>query len=129
MTWVCAECTEFAYHAEFVQYCQSLDTHKHKHKTQNQSSRPHSAVSCISDCRSSGHKFKFQLSPIFAGLGGSFGCTSDWRSGVTGLIPAVRQNSSIESDHEIFYMVILSLPLIQEGQSSVCGERMCTSTG
>ena len=31
-------------------------------------------------------------------------------------------------DHEIFSMVILSLPLIQEGQLSVSGERMCTST-
>ena len=27
--------------------------------------------------------------------------------------------------HEIFSMVILSLPLIQEGQLSVSGERMC----
>ena len=33
------------------------------------------------------------------------------------------------SDHEIFSTVILSLPLIQEGQLSVSGERMCTSTG
>ena len=29
-------------------------------------------------------------------------------------------------DHEIFPTVILSLPLIQEGQLSVSGERMCT---
>ena len=29
-------------------------------------------------------------------------------------------------DHEIFFTVILSLPLIQEGQLSVSGERMCT---
>ena len=29
-------------------------------------------------------------------------------------------------DHEIFSTVILSLPLIQEGQMSVSGERMCT---
>ena len=28
--------------------------------------------------------------------------------------------------HEIFSTVILSLPLIQEGQLSVSGERMCT---
>ena len=27
-------------------------------------------------------------------------------------------------DHEIFFTVILSLPLIQEGQLSVSGERM-----
>ena len=31
-----------------------------------------------------------------------------------------------EIDREIFSMVILSLPLIQEGQLSVSGERMCT---
>ena len=29
-------------------------------------------------------------------------------------------------DHEIFSTVILSLPLIQKGQLSVSGERMCT---
>ena len=32
----------------------------------------------------------------------------------------------MESDHEIFSTVILSLPLIQEGHLSVSGERMCT---
>ena len=32
----------------------------------------------------------------------------------------------LEIDHEIFSMVILSLSLIQEGQLSVSGERMCT---
>ena len=32
----------------------------------------------------------------------------------------------LEIDHEIFSKVILSLPLIQEGQLSVSGERMCT---
>ena len=37
-----------------------------------------------------------------------------------------RQHSFMEIDHEIFSMVILSLPLIQEGQLSVSGERMCT---
>ena len=41
-------------------------------------------------------------------------------SGHTGLKPFV------EIDHEIFSTVILSLPLIQEGQLSVSGERMCT---
>ena len=48
------------------------------------------------------------------------------------LIPVpcwVQQHSFVEIDHEIFIMVILSLPLIQEGQLSVYGERMCTSTG
>ena len=32
----------------------------------------------------------------------------------------------MEFDHEIFSAVILSLPLIEEGQLSVSGERMCT---
>ena len=31
----------------------------------------------------------------------------------------------MEIDHEIFSTVILFLPLIQEGQLSVSGERMC----
>ena len=38
----------------------------------------------------------------------------------------VRQHSYVEIDHEIFFTVILSLPLIQVGQLSVAGERMCT---
>ena len=37
-----------------------------------------------------------------------------------------RQHSFVEIDHEIFSTAILSLPLIQEGQLSVSGERMCT---
>ena len=37
-----------------------------------------------------------------------------------------RQHSFVEIDHEIFSTVILSLPLIQEGQLSVSGERMYT---
>ena len=40
--------------------------------------------------------------------------------------PQSRQHSFVEIDHEIFSTVILSLPLIQEGQLSVSGERMCT---
>ena len=36
------------------------------------------------------------------------------------------QHSFVEIDHEIFSTVILYLPLIQEGQLSVSGERMCT---
>ena len=31
----------------------------------------------------------------------------------------------MENDREIFSMVFLSLPLIQEGQSSVSGEKLC----
>ena len=37
-----------------------------------------------------------------------------------------RQHSFVETGHEIFSTVILFLPLIQEGQLSVYGERMCT---
>ena len=37
-----------------------------------------------------------------------------------------RQHSVVETDHEIFSTVILSLPLFQEGQLSISGERMCT---
>ena len=36
-----------------------------------------------------------------------------------------RQHSFAEIDHEIISTVILSLPLIQEGQLSGSGERMC----
>ena len=32
----------------------------------------------------------------------------------------------VEINHEVFSTVIPSLPLIQEGQLSVSGERMCT---
>ena len=52
---------------------------------------------------------------------------SDWRPGGRGFNPRRgRQHSFVEIDHEIFSTVILSLPLIQERQLSVSGERMCT---
>ena len=52
---------------------------------------------------------------------------SDWRPGGRGFNPhRGRQHSFVEIDHEIFSTVILSLPLIQEGQLSVSGERMRT---
>ena len=52
---------------------------------------------------------------------------SDWRPGGRGFNPRRgRQHSFVEIDHEIFSTVILSLPLIQEGQLSVSGEKMCT---
>ena len=48
---------------------------------------------------------------------------SDWRPGGRGFNPRrVRQHSFVEIYHEIFSTVILSLPLIQEGQLSVYGE-------
>ena len=52
---------------------------------------------------------------------------SDWRPGGRRFNPRRgRQHSFVGIDHEIFSTVILSLPLIQEGQLSVSGERMCT---
>ena len=52
---------------------------------------------------------------------------SDWRQRGRRFNPRRgRQHSFVEIDREIFSMVILSLPLIQEGQLSVSGERMCT---
>ena len=52
---------------------------------------------------------------------------SDLRPGGRGFNPRRgRQHSFVEIDHEIFSTVIFSLPLIQEGQLSVSGERMCT---
>ena len=51
----------------------------------------------------------------------------DWRPGGRGFNPRRgRQHSFVEIDYEIFSTVILSLPLIQEGQLSVSGEIMCT---
>ena len=45
------------------------------------------------------------------------GCASDWRPGGCGLDPRRgRQHSFVSFDHEIFSRVLLSLPLIQEGQ-------------
>ena len=52
---------------------------------------------------------------------------SDWRPGGHWFNPCRgRQRSFVEIDHEIFSTVILSRLLIQEGQLSVSGERMCT---
>ena len=49
---------------------------------------------------------------------------------VVGLISAgLRQHPFVENDQEIFSAVILFLQLIHEGQLSVSGKRMCTSTG
>ena len=52
---------------------------------------------------------------------------SDWRPGGRGFNPRRgRQHSFMEIDREIFSMVTLSLPLIQEGQLPVSGKRLCT---
>ena len=60
-----------------------------------------------------------------AGLGGSVGCAVRLETRRSRVQPRRgRQHSFVEIDHEIFSTVILSLPLIQEGQLSVSGERM-----
>ena len=41
----------------------------------------------------------------------------------------VRQHSFLEFGHEIISMDILSIPLVQEGQWSVTGEKWALSTG
>ena len=65
-----------------------------------------------------------------AGLGGSVDAPSDWRPGGRGFNPRRgRQHSFVEIDHEIFSTVILSLPLIQERQLSVSGEKNVHNTG
>ena len=64
--------------------------------------------------------FQYNLYIFGAGLGGSVGCASDWRPGDHGFNPRRgQQHSFVETDYEIFSTVILSLPLIQEGQLSV----------
>ena len=63
---------------------------------------------------------------LYAGLGGSVGCTVRLETRRSRVQPPPRSATLVEIDLEIFSMVILSLPLIQEGQLSVSGERMCT---
>ena len=58
-----------------------------------------------------------------AGLGSSVGCAVRLE---TRRSPVQPPRMSATFFREIFSMVILSLPLIQEWQLSVSGERMCT---
>ena len=62
-----------------------------------------------------------------AGLSGSAGCAVRLETRRSRVQPRRgRQHSFVEIDHEIFSTVILSLPLVPEGQLSVSRERMCT---
>ena len=71
--------------------------------------------------------FENSTTHIIHGFTAMFYAPSDWRPGGRGFNPRRgRQQSFVEIDHEIFSTVILSLPLIQVGQFSVSGERMCT---
>ena len=76
----------------------------------------------------SNNSIVFRLQPVFITASvAQLDAPSDWRPGGRGFNPhRGRQHSFVEIDHEIFSTVILSLPLIQEGQLSVSGERMCT---
>ena len=77
------------------------------------------------------NSFAARFQTTLAGLGGSVGCavrleTRRSRVQPPPPPPRGRQHSFVEIDHEIFSTVILFLPLIQEGQLSVSGKRMCT---
>ena len=65
------------------------------------------------------------ITNLWAGSGSSIGCTSSWYSGRR-FDPSVRQRSFVEIGHEIISIAILSVSLIQVGQLSVTGKRMCT---
>ena len=62
----------------------------------------------------------------WAGRGSLVGCASAWYVDGRGFHPHILQHSFVEIDHEIISTSILSLPLIQEGQLSITGKRMCT---
>ena len=66
------------------------------------------------------------LSEIVAGRGSLVGCASAWYVDGHRFDPRVQQHSFVEISHEIISAAILSLPLIQEGQLSVTGDRICT---
>ena len=67
------------------------------------------------------------LSKKVPASGAQLDAPSNWRPGGRGFNPRQgQQHSFLKIDHEIFSTVILSLPLIQEGQLSVSDERMCT---
>ena len=58
--------------------------------------------------------------------GSSVESASAWYVDGLGFNPYICQHSFVEFGHEIISTAILSLPLIQEGQLLVTGERMCT---
>ena len=61
-----------------------------------------------------------------AGPGSLVRCGFAWYSDGWRFDPAVRQHFFMETGHEVTSTAILSLPLIQVGQLSVTGGRMCT---
>ena len=63
---------------------------------------------------------------VTAGRDRSVGSSSVWYADGRGFDPHVLQHSFVEIGHGIIATAILPLPLIEEGQLSVTGERMCT---
>ena len=85
---------------------------------------PHSNVEPYDISHSNVQPYDIQHSPASVA---QLDTPSVWRPGGRGFNPRRgRQHTIVEIDHKIFSTVILSLPLIQEGQLSVSGERMCT---
>ena len=66
------------------------------------------------------------ITKILAVPGSSVRCASAWHAEVCGFGPRVKQHSFVKIGHEINTTAMLFLPLIQVGQLSVTGERMCT---
>ena len=116
--WVEPEVVHFAHAGRYIfVWCGPYESHL---------LLPVQSVKCILSVNGIYSKYWDTLTP-WAGLGGAVRCASDWRPGGRGFDPRRgRQHSFVEIDHEIFSTVILSLPLIQEGQWSVSGKRMCT---
>ena len=74
------------------------------------------------------YKILYKISSILPASVAQLDAPSDWRPGGHTFNPRRgRQHSFVEIDHEIFSKVILTLPLIQEGQLSVLGEIMLTA--
>ena len=67
---------------------------------------------------------RFRCTLIIADRGSLIECASAWYADGRGFVPHVQQHSFVEFGHEIISMAMLSLPLIQEEQLSVTGERM-----
>ena len=67
-----------------------------------------------------------QKAPIDAGRGSSIGSVFAWHASSPEFDPHVQHILSGRLGHENISVAILPLPLIQEEQLSVTGERMCT---
>ena len=77
----------------------------------------------INDTR---HIKAFISRPFGTGRGSSIGSVSAWHASGPEFDPHARHILSWRLGHENISTAILPLPLIQEEQLSVTGERMCT---